>query len=135
MFPFSIRQRVRFGETDAAGMVYYANYLLYAEVGRMGYLRALGVDRERDLLAQGVDFLIGEASVRYRAPLHFDEEFDVKVRLGEIRGPSFALEYRVDRADGTQCATMSTTQVIIDGTTRRAAPIPPALRATLEAAK
>ncbi len=135
MFPFSIRQRVRFGETDMAGGVYYANYLLYAEVGRMGYLRALGIDRDRDLLAHGVDLLIGEASVRYRAPLHFDEEFDVKVRLGEIRGSSFVLEYQVDRADGTRCAVISTIQVIIDVTTRRAAAIPPALRAVLEAAK
>ena len=135
MFPFSVRQRVRFGETDALGVVYYANYLLYAEVGRMGYLRALGVDRDRDLLAHGVDLLIGEASVRYRAPLHFDEEYDVKVRLGGIRGSSFVLEYHVDSADGTQCAVISTIQVIIDVTTRRAAAIPPALRATLEAAK
>ena len=135
MFPFSIRQRVRFGGTDMAGVVYYANYLLYAEVGRMGYLRALGIDRDRDLLAHGVDLLIGEASVRYRAPLHFDEEFDVKVRLGEIRGSSFVLEYQVDRADGTRCAVISTIQVIIDVTTRRAAAIPPALRAVLEAAK
>ena len=42
-FPFAYRQRVRFGETDLQGVVYYANYLLFAEVGRIAYLRELGV--------------------------------------------------------------------------------------------
>ena len=41
--PFAHRQRVRFGETDLQGVVYYANYLVFAEVGRMAYLRALGI--------------------------------------------------------------------------------------------
>src|ERR671937_2249057 len=71
-FPFAYRQRVRFGETDMQGVVYYANYLLYAEVGRVAYLRALGILYERDLLANGLDFTIGEGRVRYRAPLRFD---------------------------------------------------------------
>ena len=68
-FPFAHRQRVRFGETDLQGVVYYGNYLLFAEVGRVAYLRELGVLYERDLLARGVDFTIGEARVRYHAPL------------------------------------------------------------------
>jgi len=42
-FPFRHRQRVRFGETDLQKVVYYANYLLYAEVGRVAYLRELGL--------------------------------------------------------------------------------------------
>ena len=134
-YPFAHRQRVRFGETDMQGVVYYANYLLFAEVGRVAYLRALGIDYARDLIAKGVDFTIGEASVRYQAPLHFDDEYDIRVRVGEIRGSSWTFEYAFDRSDGQRCAIGSTTQVIIDPATGRAARLPSELRAVLEAAK
>jgi len=134
-FPFAHRQRVRFGETDLQGVVYYANYLLYAEVGRIAFLRQLGVVYDRDLLAQGLDFTIGEARVRYRAPLRFDDEYDIKVRLGEIRHSSWTLEYAIDRADGMHCADVSTIQVMIDRKTDRATRIPAELRQILERAK
>ncbi len=133
-FPFQYRQRVRFGETDMQNVVYYANYLLYAEVGRVAYLRELGL-LYGDMVASGLDFTIGEASIRYRAPLRFDEEFDIKVRVGEIRHSSWAFEYAVDRADGLRCAEMTTVQVMIDRSSRQVARIPEDLRATLEKAK
>ena len=133
-FPFTTRQRVRFGETDTQQVVYYANYLLYAEVGRMAYLRELGIEYQRDFLDHGVDFTIGEAQVRYRAPLRFDEEFDIKVRVGEIRHSSWAFEYAVDRADGLHCADVSTVQVVI-GPEKRARRIPEHLTLLLENAK
>ena len=135
MAPFVIRQRVRFGETDAQQVVYYANYLLYAEVGRMAYLREIGVDWLVALPALGLDFTIGEASVRYRAPLRFDDEFDIKVSMGVIRRASFSLDYLIDRADGLHCAMASTVQVVVDRATHRAAPIHPDIRARLEAAR
>ncbi len=134
-YPFAHRQRVRFGETDMQGVVYYANYLLFAEVGRFAYLRALGVDYQRDLTERGVDVTIGEAGVRYQAPLRFDDEYDIRVRVGEIRGSSWTFEYAFDRADGQRCAIGSTVQVIVDRKTGRAARIPVELRAVLEAAR
>jgi acyl-CoA thioester hydrolase len=115
-------------------VVYYANYLLYAEVGRVAYLRDLGL-LYSEMTAKGLDFTIGEASVRYRAPLRFDDEFDIKVRVGEIRHSSWAFEYAVDRADGLHCADMTTVQVMIDRSTLRATRIPEDLRRTLETAK
>jgi acyl-CoA thioester hydrolase len=134
-YPFAHRQRVRFGETDMQGVVYYANYLLFAEVGRVAYLRELGIDYKRDLIEKGVDFTIGEASVRYQAPLRFDDEYDIRVRVGEIRGSSWIFEYAFDRSDGQRCAVGSTVQVILDPKTGRAARIPTDLRAVLEAAR
>jgi len=134
-YPFAHRQRVRFGETDMQGVVYYANYLLFAEVGRVAYLRALGIDYQRDLLDRGVDFTIAEANVRYQAPLRFDEEYDIRVRVGEIRNSSWAFEYAFDRADGRRCAVGSTVQVILDHASGTAARIPAHLREALERAK
>jgi acyl-CoA thioester hydrolase len=134
-YPFAHRQRVRFGETDMQGVVYYANYLLFAEVGRVAYLRALGIDYRRDLLEQGADFTIGEASVRYQAPLRFDDEYDIRVRVGEIRNSSWAFEYAFDRVDGTRCAIATTIQVVLDPRTGKAARIPVHLREALGRAK
>src|SRR5712691_6128228 len=134
-FPFAQRQRVRFGETDLQGVVYYANYLLFAEVGRVAYLRELGIVYERDLRAKGIDFTIGEARVRYHAPLRFDDEYDIKVRVGELRHSSWSFDYAIDRADGQHCADASTIQVMIDRASGRAARIPEELRRVLEAAR
>ena len=135
-FSFAHRQRVRFGETDMQQVVYYANYLLYAEVGRVAYLRHLGVDYTKDFLGRGVDFTIGEAHLKYRAPLRFDEEFDIKVRVGEIRHSSWSFEYAIDRADGLHCAEVSTVQVVIGREERpRAQRMPDELRMVLESAK
>jgi acyl-CoA thioester hydrolase len=134
-FPFAYRQRVRFGETDLQGVVYYANYLLFAEVGRVAYLRELGIVYERDLLAHDIDFTIGEARVRYHAPLRFDDEYDIKVRVGEMRHSSWTFEYAIDRTDGTHCADVSTIQVMLDRKTWRATRIPDELRQKLERAK
>lgn len=132
---FAHRQRVRFGETDLQGVVYYANYLLYAEVGRVAYLRELGIEYERDLLARGVDFTIGEARVRYRAPLRFDDEFDIRVQVGEIRQSSWSFEYAFSRADGQHCAAATTVQVMLDRASSRATRIPPELREILDRAR
>lgn len=132
-FPFAIRQRVRFAETDLQGVVYYANYLVYAEVGRIAYLRDLGIAYS-DLTARGLDFTIGEASVRYHAALRFDDEFDIRVRVGTIRRVSWTFDYAIERADGLRCADASTVQVILARPSLKAARIPEQLLATLTAA-
>jgi len=133
-FRFAIRQRVRFGETDLQGVVYYANYLLYAEVGRVAFLRHVGL-RYQDLLDRGLDFTLGEASVRYHAPLRFDEEFDVRVRVGEVRRVSWSFDYAIDRADGVRCADVTTVQVLVDRGSFKAHRLSDELRATLEGAR
>ena len=135
-FPFAHRQRVRYGETDMQQVVYYANYLLYAEVGRVAYLRHLGIDYTRELLEKGIDFTIGEAHVKYRAPLRFDDEFDIKMRVGKIRHSSWSFEYAIDRADGLRCADIETVQVVVGrSATLRARRMPDGLRMILEEAK
>jgi len=133
-FPFAHRQRVRYGETDLQKVVYYANYLLYAEVGRVAYLRHLGVEYGRTFIDRGIDFTIGEAHLKYRAPLRFDDEFDIKVRVGEVRHSSWTFEYAIDRADGLHCVDAATTQVVI-GSDFRPQRMPDELKALLERAK
>jgi acyl-CoA thioester hydrolase len=132
-FAFAYRQQVRFGETDMQGVVYYANYLVYAEVGRFAYLRHAGLDYRRDLLDHGLDFTIASASVRYLSPLRYPDEFDVRVRVADVRHSSWRFEYLVTKADGTRCAEMETAQVVLDRATWRPARIPASLAERLRA--
>jgi acyl-CoA thioester hydrolase len=132
-FPFAYRQRVRFGETDMQGVVYYANYLLYAEVGRFAFLQHHGFDYRRDLLDRGLDFTIASASVRYLSPLRYPDEFDIRVRIGEVRHSSWRFEYLVTKADLTPCAEIETAQVVLDRDTGRPVRMPAALAERLRA--
>ena len=131
-FRFAHRQRVRFGETDMQGVVYYANYLLYAEVGRVAYLRHLGIDYRRDLIDHGLDFTIAEARVKYHQPLRFDDEFDIRVRVGELRRSSWSFDYLITKPDGTLCAEVETVQVLLDRESGRPTRIPPRFTRLLE---
>lgn len=125
--------RVRYAETDAQGVVYYANYFVWFEVARMSYLRAMGYDYatlERD----GLGFVIAEATCRYQAPAHFDEVLVIRTSLAEIRKRSFAFEYEVHNQEtGQLLAIGRTVQVFIDGK-GKPREIPPKLRAILEGA-
>src|SRR6202046_5788457 len=72
------RFRVRYAETDQLGVVYYANYLIWMELGRAEYCRAAGI-RYRDMeVNDGVLLAVVEAHCRYLYPARYDEEIVVK---------------------------------------------------------
>ena len=73
--------RVIFGDTDQMGVVYYANYLVWMEVGRVEYCRACGFnygDMERE---DGILLAVAEAHCRYLAPARYDEEVTIETRI------------------------------------------------------
>jgi acyl-CoA thioester hydrolase len=123
--------RVRYAETDAQGVVYYANYFVWFEVGRMAFLRALGFDYAT-MEREGLGFVIAEASCRYHAAAHFDEVLTVKTCLGEIKNRSFTLGYEAtNQQTGQLLASGRTVQVFIDGE-RKPTTIPLQLRERLQ---
>nr|MBC7245149.1 acyl-CoA thioesterase [Chloroflexota bacterium] len=106
--------RVRYAETDAEGVVYYANYFIYMEVGRVNYLRALGLDR-RIWQQSGLGLVIVEASCRYHAPAYFDDRLIIHTWVEEVRRSSFALAYEIANAeDGRLLANGRTVQVLVE---------------------
>ena len=115
------------------GVVHHRNYFVYAEEARIAFHEAIGLDRD-DLTRQGVAFQIGEASARYRTSLRWPDEFDVKVRVGEVRRSTWTIEYQLTRADGTPCAEMSTTLVQVSLERHRGTPNVVSLRNVLLAA-
>src|SRR5438270_13626892 len=91
------RIRVRYAETDQMGVVYYANYYVWMEVGRGELCKACGFnyrDMERD---DGILLVVAESQCRYKSPARFDDEVIVKTWIAEanIRIVEFAYEMRL----------------------------------------
>jgi len=125
-FSFSTTIRVRFAETDAQGIAHNANYLVWFEVARVGYLErfAGGYQRLRDL---GVEALVLESHVRYLQPARFDDVLVVHARCRDVRGARFRYDYLVERA-GVVIADGWTAHATVDGATLRPTRVPDWLR-------
>lgn len=123
--------RVRYAETDAQGVVYHANYIIYFEVGRGAYLRALGLDYNA-MEAGGHFIVVVEATAQYKAPARYDDELTIATRVAELRNRSLIFDYEVRQGD-TVVATGRTAHVCVD---REGKPVrlPEAVRQAIEAA-
>jgi YbgC/YbaW family acyl-CoA thioester hydrolase len=92
--------RVRFGETDAFGIVFYPNFFAYFDVAVAALLRASPYAFARGLQEGGFGFPIVESAARFHAPLLADDEIDIGTRVTEIRTRSVRLEHTVRRGSG-----------------------------------
>jgi acyl-CoA thioester hydrolase len=110
--PSETRFRVRYAETDQMGVVYYANYLVWMEVGRVELCKALGFnyrDMERD---DGIYLAVAEATCRYRAPARFDDEVTVKTWMEDVNKRIVVFAYEIRTGDRV-LATGSTRHVFV----------------------
>lgn len=121
--------RVFYEDTDAAGVVYHANYIKFAERGRTEMMRALGFAHSGIAAAIGTLFTVRRLSIDYRRPARLDDLLGVETRIVAIGGATLRLDQRVCR-DGAVLAALDVLVACVgpDGRPRR---IPPALRAAL----
>jgi acyl-CoA thioester hydrolase len=105
-YVFTHRLRVRFAETDAMGIVHHSRYLPYLEAARVEYLREIG-HPYHELRADGIDMVVLEAFVRYRAPLRFDDEVDVHVCLASANRTTFQMAYLLRVDDGVRATAVT----------------------------
>lgn len=99
------RIEVRFRDTDAMGHVNNAVYLSYFEYARMDYVRdVFGITSFSD-----VDFIVARAEVDYKSPSFAGETLEVGVRVGEIGGASFKMEYRIEEKKTRRLVTLGKT--------------------------
>ncbi len=121
------RVRVRYAETDQMGVVYYANYFVWFEIGRTDLLRTLG-GTYRELEADGLTLPVIAAHCEYAAPCRYDDELVIVTR-GRLLSPiRVAFTYAVER-DGVVAATGRTEHAAIAGGRPRR--LPAALQAAL----
>jgi acyl-CoA thioester hydrolase len=91
----STRVRVRYAETDQMGVVYYANYLVWFEIGRTDFCAQHGFayrDMEQE---DGLYIMVAEARCRYKAPAHYDDELVIRTRLTGMRKRVLTFGYEV----------------------------------------
>lgn len=96
---FSFPIRIYYEDTDAGGIVYYANYLRYAERARTEYLRALGLNQEDMLKNQGVGFVVRECHISYKSPAKLDDALNITCKVTEIKGVSLKMEQKLYRGE------------------------------------
>ena len=101
---------VIFGDTDAMGVVYYANYLRYFESSRAAYWRSLG-RTHKDIDDARLAIPVVEAHCAYRKSARYEDVLEVDVEIGEVRGASLRFVYKVYRGS----------ELIAEGWTRHAA--------------
>ena len=88
---------VYFEDTDAAGIVYYANYLKFMERARSDMIRAAGVDQMAELERTGSAYAVAEVAVKYRKPAYLGEDLVVASTVEAVRGVSVTIHQRVMR--------------------------------------
>jgi acyl-CoA thioester hydrolase len=97
--PHRLALRVYWEDTDAAGIVYYANYLKFAERGRTELLRALGIDQGRLRAESGLAFAVRRCVCEYLRPARLDDAIEVTTEATEIGAATCRMRQRVLRGD------------------------------------
>jgi acyl-CoA thioester hydrolase len=131
--PFVHTERVRFGDLDAMRHLNNVVFLRYFETARIAYLGRLAPEldpagRERD----DFGFIFAECHIAYRSPVMFDEEVAVACSVGEVRRSAFRIDFRMT-VEERLAAEGHGWLVGFDYTEQSSAPLPDALRSTLEA--
>lgn len=110
------RVRVRYAETDQMGVVYHANYLVWFEIGRVDFIRSLGMDYRTMEQEDGLAIAVVDVSARYKLPARYDDELRIETRLNAARGAIIKFGYKVKRdADDALLCEGETVHVVVDG--------------------
>ncbi|MBL9190614.1 MAG: acyl-CoA thioesterase [Opitutaceae bacterium] len=140
-FHFRHRRLVEFADTDLAGIVHFANFFRYVEAAEHAFFRSLGFSIHTSEGSRHDGWPRIEVSCKYLRPARFQETVEVCLRLTELRTTSLSYAFAILAADSPEKTVLATgtfgiIHVEIDSATReiRKTPIPPALRAKLEAA-
>jgi acyl-CoA thioester hydrolase len=120
---FRFTLRVYWEDTDAGGVVFYANYLKYFERARTEWLRSLGIEQEALRRELGGMFIVTDTTVSYRRPARLDDALDVTARLLELRRASLQISQQAWR--GAELLTQGTIRLaFVDTTSFRPQPLP-----------
>ena len=111
--------RVRYAETDKMGVVYYGNYFIYFEVGRVEYMRQRGVNYREMELQDDSFIVVAESKCRYRRPARYDDPLRIRTRVLALKRRTIHFEYEIIHVEtGELLATGETIHVVCDSNGR-----------------
>lgn len=125
---FSLPVRVYYEDTDAGGVVYYANYFKFCERARTEVLRTAGFEQKRLLDEQDILFVVRAVQADYLRPAVLDDQLVVGTAVNKLGHASLIFAQQI-RCNGTLIFEAHVTIACIRHSTKRPAPIPPAVRA------
>ena len=105
---------VYFEDTDAYGIVYYANYLKFMERARSDFIRAVGVDQAAELRSSGSAYAVVEVDIRYKRPARLGDDLVIVSTVDQVRASSVLIQQRVMRGE-EQLTEARVTAAFLDG--------------------
>ena len=127
--PFTHHLRVRYAECDAQGVVFNAHYLAYFDTSLTELWRA-AFGGYQAIIERGIDVMVLEAQLRFRAPARFDELLTLEIALTRLGNTSIASSHRISR-DGEVLVEGTMMHVLVDLSTLKKTPIPDWMREQL----
>jgi acyl-CoA thioester hydrolase len=131
MYSFDFQVRVRYGETDAMGIVYYGTYPLYYETGRTEMMRNLGFTY-RKMEELGIIMPVISMSCRYRKPVRYDDLLTIRTIVKEMPSTRIEFNYEIYNETGELVNEGLTTLVFVDREKNRPVKIPGFLKKVLQ---
>lgn len=119
--------RIYYEDTDAGGVVFYANYLKFFERGRTEWLRALGFESQTLLQEADRVIVVRKVDIEYLAPAVLDDELNIVTEVSAVGGSSIRFEQRAIRGE-TLLVSAQVTVVCVDTNTFKPARIPTSMR-------
>jgi acyl-CoA thioester hydrolase len=123
MVQAEIQIRVRYGETDRMGYVYYGNYAQYFEVARVEALREMGISY-RQMEEEGVHLPVYTYSVKFLKPAYYDDLLTVKTLIRKLEGTRIYFEFETFNGSGDKINTAEVVLVFFDPKSARPCPPP-----------
>jgi len=133
--PFTYQRTIHFPDTDAAGVVFFPNYLAICHEAYEEALAAAGIGIREFFSDTGVVVPISKSNAEYLRPLYCGDKLKVSVKPALLTGDSYAVEYEMVKLGTAEklVGHVRTSHVCIDSKTRERVPLPPALAAWVAA--
>ncbi|SFJ50212.1 acyl-CoA thioesterase [Myroides guanonis] len=123
--------RVRYSETDQMGVVYHGNYAQYFEMGRVEWLRNLGISYKK-LEEEGVMLPVVSLSIEYKKPALYDELLKLRTMFRKCSGVRIEFEYELLNEQGELLTTATSVLVFMNASTRRPIGVPDTVKERLK---
>jgi 1,4-dihydroxy-2-naphthoyl-CoA hydrolase len=133
--PFTYNRTVHFADTDAAGVVFFANYLAICHEAYEEALTAAGINLRTFFADNAVVIPIAKSEAEYRRPLFCGDKLSVSVAPKALSKDSYEIQFEIVRSDasGKNAARIRTEHVCIDSKSRARQPLPAPLAAWVNA--
>lgn len=110
--------RIRYGETDQMGVVYHGNYAQYLEIGRIEWLRSMGISYKK-MEEDGIILPVVSLSLKFKKSAVYDDVINVKTKLNKIPTASLDFDYEITNENGELLTTANTILVFVDRNTNK----------------